>query len=174
MSTSRKHEERALDSSETELVAKSRYPELKQLDDKELKSVLQLVRDRREKARTETQRRRREMRGKAAAKGATPSTTNDGNRMKLEVLAAAVSRLNAERTRRERMAAQVSQAELSRKVLNLKRENDSDEAGPTNSRHAHEGLRKIASERRASLVRPMERGRQRKAAAVSQAKRDAR
>jgi hypothetical protein len=174
MSKSRNQEARALDSTEGELVEKSHYPDLKQLEDQDLKSLLQLVRERRDKARTEAQRRRREMRGKIAAKGATLSSSDEGNRTKLEVLAAAVRRLNAERSRRERMAAQLSQAELSSKALKMKQDGDNEEGRPTNTRHAHEGMRKVASERRLSLSRPMERGRLRKAAAVAQAKRDAR
>ncbi|PZO75224.1 MAG: hypothetical protein DI629_17355 [Mesorhizobium amorphae] len=172
MSSSRKHEERALDNAEQDLVAKSRHPDLQGLEDKELASLLKLIRERREKARGEKQRRVREMRGKAAPKGAEPATSADGNKLKLEVLANAVRRLNAERTRRDRMAARVSQAALSRKALRLKAEADENEETPANSRHAHEGMRKIASERRKSLIRPMERGRLRKASAVAQAKRD--
>ncbi|MBP0438121.1 hypothetical protein [Tianweitania sediminis] len=174
MSINRSQEERALDKSEMEMVAKSHHPQLQDLEDKELASLLKLVRERRDKARTEMQRRRREMRGKAAPKGATPSASAEGNKTKLEVLSTAVRRLNGERSRRDRMASQVSQAELSRNALKLKQEAGDNDEVPFNTRHAHQGMRKIAAERRNSLVRPMERGRLRKAAAVAQAKRDSR
>ncbi len=172
MSISRRQEARALDKSEQDLVSNTRHPALQDLGDKELSDLIKLVRERRDKARTEMQRRKREIRGKAAPKGAEASTSAVGNKTKLEVLAAAVRRLNAERSRRERMAAQLSQAELSRRALALK--HASEEDLPMNTRHAHKGMRNVASDRRENLIRPMELGRQRKAAAVAQAKRDSR
>lgn len=169
MAVNRKQQERALDKGELEMVEKSRHPELQQLDDKELSSLLKLLRERRDRAQTETQRRRREMRGKAEPKGASASKSAEGNTAKLEVLSTAVRRLNAERSRRERMASQV---ELSRAALKLKQDAGSGHAAPANTRHAHQGMRKIASQRREDLVRPMELGRLRKAGSVAQAKRD--
>ncbi|MEQ1942438.1 hypothetical protein ABMA32_08455 [Mesorhizobium sp. VNQ89] len=169
MAVNRKQQERALDKGEMEMVAKSRHPELQQLDDKELASLLKLLRERRDRAQTETKRRKREMRGKVDPKGAAASKSAEGNKTKLEVLSTAVRRLNAERTRRERMASQV---ELSRAALKLKQKAESGHEAPANTRHAHQGMRKIASQRRENLVRPMELGRLRKAGAVAQAKRD--
>ncbi len=169
MAVNRKQQERALDKSEMEMVAKSHHPELQQLDDKELSSLLKLLRERRDRAQTETKRRKREMRGKAEPKGAAASKSAEGNKAKLEVLSTAVRRLNTERTRRERMASQV---ELSRAALKLKQAADKAHEAPPNTRHAHQGMRKIASQRREDLVRPMELGRLRKAGAVAQAKRD--
>ncbi len=173
MSISRRQEDRALDKAEQELVARTHHPALQDLADKELSSLTKLVRERRDKARGEVQRRKREIRGKAAPKGAEAATSAVGNKVKLEVLATAVRRLNAERSRRERMASQVKQVEFSRRALKLKQAAP-DEDAPANTRHAHQGMRKAASTRRDSLVRPMERGRLRKAAAVAQAKRDSR
>lgn len=172
MSTNRKLEERALDKNEMELVAKSHHPELQEIDDRELGSTLKLVRERRDRAKTEAQRRKREIRGKAEPKGASPSTRADGNKTKLDVLAAAVKRLNAERSRRRRMTARISQTELSRAALQLKQTSAADANAAPNTRHAHKGMRKIASTRRENLIRPMELGRLRKAASVAQAKRD--
>ncbi|MCO6389172.1 hypothetical protein [Aliihoeflea sp. 40Bstr573] len=168
MSISRRDEERALSKDEREIVAKTRHPALQDLDDKELSATIKLLRERRDKASGEVQRRRREMRGKAAPKGAEPAGSASGNKAKLEVLATAMRRLNAERTRREEMGSQV---ELAKKALELKRQSSGDDS-PANTRHARKGMRKAASERRQNLVRPMELGRQRKAGAVAQAKRD--
>lgn len=173
MSISRRQEDRALDKAEQELVANTHHPALQDLADKELSSLTKLVRERRDKARDDVQRRKREIRGKAAPKGTSAATSATGNKIKLEVLAAAVKRLNTERSRRERMAAQLSQAELSRRALTLKQAS-TDEDTPANTRHAHKGMREVASTRPKNLVRPMELGRQRKAAAVAQAKRDSR
>ncbi|MCO6391319.1 hypothetical protein GTW25_09795 [Aliihoeflea aestuarii] len=170
MSISRRDEERALTRDEREIVTKTHHPALQELDDKELSSVIKLLRERRDKASGEVQRRKREMRGKAAPKGNEAATSASGNKLKLEVLATAMRRLNAERTRREEMGSQI---ELARRALTLKQASDAKDA-PKNTRHARKGMRKAASERRQNLVRPMETGRQRKAGAVAQAKRDSR
>lgn len=170
MSISRRDEERALSKDEREIVARTRHPALQDLDDKDLAATIKLLRERRDKASGEVQRRKREMRGKAAPKGTEAATSASGNKAKLEVLAAAMRRLNAERTRREEMGSQV---ELARKALELKQQSAGEDDAPANTRHAHKGMRKAASERRQNLVRPMELGRQRKAGAVAQAKRDA-
>ena len=100
MAISRKEEARALDADERELVEKSHHPAVGSVPDKELSDLLKLVRGRREKAKTRAQQHRREMRGKAEPKGATPSSTDLGSKQKLAVLAMAVRRLNSEVTRR--------------------------------------------------------------------------
>lgn len=174
MSINRKNEDRALDKAEQELVTKTHHPELQSLEDKELANLIKLVRERRDKARGEVQRRKREMRGKAEPKRTSAATSAIGNKIKLEVLATALKRLNAERSRRERMASQLSQFELSRRALKNRKSREDNTPSPPNTRHAHKGMRNIASKRRENLIRPMELGRQRKAAAVAQAKRDSR
>lgn len=174
MSINRKKEDRALDKAEQELVTKTHHPELQSLEDKELANLVKLVRERRDKARGEVQRRKREMRGKAEPKGTSAATSAIGNKIKLEVLATALKRLNAERSRRERMASQLSQLELSRRAFKDKKSREDNAPSHPNTRRAHEGMRNIASKRRENLIRPMELGRQRKAAAVAQAKRDSR
>ncbi|MGD9920939.1 MAG: hypothetical protein AB7V13_05775 [Pseudorhodoplanes sp.] len=175
MSITRKQEVRALDTEERELVEKSHHPALQELSDQELSQLVKLVRERRDRAKTQANQRRREIRGKAAPKGATPSTSDDGSKTKLAVLAMAVRRLNSEVERRRRMTAAVAQVDTARKALAMKRasEQDGSEAA-FNSRQAHHGMRNIVSRKRQKLVQPMERGRLRKAAAVAQARRDSR
>ncbi len=102
MAVTRKDEARALDSDERELVERSHHPALQELPDSELSKLVKLVRDRRDKAKSQAQQRRREMRGKAAPKGAEPSRDDAGSRLKLSVLAMAVRRLNTEAGRRRR------------------------------------------------------------------------
>jgi hypothetical protein len=143
------------------------------LPDEELAKLVKLVRERRDKARTQAHQRRREMRGKSPAQGAKPATSDEGSKLKLAVLAMAMRRLNREQERRRRMAARTSLVESVRRALALKQAARS-EGPPFNSRHAHEGMRNKASRKREDLVRPMELGRQRKAASVAQAKRDSR
>lgn len=173
MAISRREEERALDADEKELVGKSHHPEVQELSDAELADLVKLLRTRRDKARDVAHQRRREIRGKGAPRGATPSSGDAGSRTKLAVLAMAMRRLNAEAERRRQMTAQVSQAELARNALKLK-QGAGDEGPAFNSRTAHKGMRSIQNEKARSLVRPMELGRQRKAAQKAQAKRDAR
>jgi hypothetical protein len=101
LAISRKEEKRALDAEEFELVDRTHHPQVADLSDTELRDLIKLVRDRRDRAKDMASRRRREMRGKAAPRGAEASKADDGSRLKTEVLAMAVRRLNAERSRRE-------------------------------------------------------------------------
>lgn len=98
MGTARKEEERALDKDERELVARTRQPAIGKLSDTALRDLLRLVRDRRDKAKTQSYEHRREMRGRAVT--ASPQTEGLGSRRKVAVLASAVRRLNDEADRR--------------------------------------------------------------------------
>jgi hypothetical protein len=173
MAVSRKQEERALNEDEWQLVQKSHHPAVQELPDAELLGLIKSVRERRDRAQTEAHRKRREMRGKAAAKGAQPASKDRGTRAKLEVLAMSMRRLNGEHERRRRLAARIDLAENARNAL-ARKQTTPKRGADFNARHAHEGMRAVESRKRKDLVRPMERGRQRKAAAVAQAKRDAR
>lgn len=174
MAISQKVEARALSADERELVEKSHHPMLQEIPDAELASLVKLVRERRDKAQAQANRRRREMRGKGAPKGATASAVDDGSRLKFAVLASTVRRLNSEVERRRRLAARAELADNARKALMMKRAAAADRGPDFNRRHAREGMRNIANRRAESLVNPMERGRQRKGGAVAQARRDAR
>ena len=172
MAISVKDEARALNDAERELVEKSHHPLVQELSDDDLLNLAKLIRGHREKARTQAYQRRREMRGKSAPKGASASTSDSGSRLKVEVLAMAMRRLNSEIDRRSRLAAAATLVENAQRALELKQAKQA--GAPANSRHARQGMRNVASTRRQDLVRPMELGRQRKAAAVAQAKRDGR
>ncbi|MEW6629812.1 MAG: hypothetical protein AB1440_02985 [Pseudomonadota bacterium] len=173
MAISRREEARALSVDEHDLVQKSHHPAVQELSDTDLAGLVKLLRERRDKAQTEAHRRRREIRGKGAPKGAAPSRADAGSQTKLAVLSMAMRRLNGEAERRRQLAASLSLIENARKALDMKEGASAD--GPTfNSRTAHKGMRALANQRTQSLVRPMELGRQRKAGKVAQAKRDAR
>jgi hypothetical protein len=172
MAMNKKEEARALSADELELVAKSYHPQVQALSDEELHALVKLMRDRRDKAQTLANRRRREMRGKAPAHGAAPSAADEGSRLKVAVLATAMRRLNAEVDRREKMAAGLALVENAKKALALKQA--AGHAAPHNTRHAHEGMRERANLRVNDLRRPRELGRQRRAGMVAQAKRDGR
>ncbi|TPJ41162.1 hypothetical protein FJ434_12735 [Mesorhizobium sp. B2-5-13] len=172
MAISRREEARALSADEHEMVEKSHHPVVQELSDTDLSGLVKLLRERRDKAQAEAHRRRREIRGKGAPKGAAPSKADGGSQVKLAVLAMAMRRLNGEAERRRQLAARISLVDNARKALALKQKAPD---GPAhNSRTAHKGMRAVANQKVPSLVRPAELGRQRKAAKVAQAKRDAR
>ncbi|RWP47837.1 hypothetical protein [Mesorhizobium sp.] len=173
MAISRKEEARALSADEHALVEKSHHPAVQDLADAELGGLVKLLRERRDKAQNEAHRRRREIRGKGAPKGAAASKADGGSRLKLEVLAMAMRRLNGEAERRRQLAARVSLVDNARKALSMKQGAAAD-VPEFNTRTAHKGMRAVVNQRAPNLVRPMELGRQRKAAKVAQAKRDAR
>jgi len=172
MSITQKDEARALDADERKLLEGTHHPAVQEVSDAELDRLIGLVRERRDRARDLAKQKRREIRGKGEPRGASPAARDEGSRLKEAILASAVRRLNAERERRRRMANQVSLAENARKALAMKQASAS--SPNPNTRHAHRGMKLAASEKRENLMRPMERGRQRKAAARSQAARDAR
>jgi len=174
MAITKKQEARALSSDEQDLVEKSHHPAVQELSDEELRNLVKLVRERRNRARTEASRRRREMRGKAAPKGAAASRAEEGSKLKLAVLAMSMRRLNSEIERRRKMTARLSLVENAQKALELKTEAAQSRVVPLNTRHAHEGMRNKPNKRSQNLIRPMELGRLRQAAKVAQAKRDSR
>lgn len=174
MAISRKQEERLLTTDEWQLVQRTHHPALQDLSDADLSDISKKVRERRNRAQTEAHRQRREIRGKADPKGTKAATKDTGSRAKLEVLAMSMRRLNSESARRLRMQGKVQMIENMQAALERKKKSKIEKDASYNTRHAHAGMHAIENARRQSLVRPMERGRLRKAAAVSQAKRDAR
>lgn len=174
MAISRKQEERALNAEEWKLVQSSHHPAVQELSDAELRELLKTVRERRDRAQSEVHRKRREMRGKSAPKGTQPATMDEGTRAKLGVLAMSMRRLNGEHERRRRLAARIDLVKNARQALALKKGSKAEHPADFNTRRAHSGMHAVESTKAKSLIRPMERGRQRKAAAVAQAKRDAR
>ena len=175
MAMTQKEEARALSADERGLVGKSHHPALQETSDQDLSDLVKLMRERRDKAKTQAYQRRREMRGKAVPKGTSPSNADEGSNLKVAVLSTAMRRLNKEVERRRRMVASTSLIVTAKRALAMKQASDSNSGGaPLNSRQAHEGMRNLANKRKDSLIRPMERGRLRKAASVAQAKRDAR
>ena len=173
MPKSPKQEARALSADERELVAKSRPPALQSLTDTQLATLLKRTRERRNRARTVADRQRRELRGKARARGAMPSKADEGSRLKLSVLTTALERLDAETQRRRRVKAKTSLVATARKALALKQK-----AGrapsPSASRSASTGTRGKARITVKDHVPRSTRGRVRKQVARAQAKRDAR
>ncbi|SCB33359.1 hypothetical protein [Rhizobium multihospitium] len=172
MAITRKEEERALSAEEREVVTQTRHPEVQALPDDALNKLLRRLRDMRDRAKSQANQQRREMRGKSDPKGAAPKSSDAGSRLKASVLALSLKRLNAEIQRRASMSKNHSLVENARHALELKLQAQKNNI-PYNTRHANQGMRDIPDKKVISLVRPAERGRLRKAAAVAQARRDA-
>jgi hypothetical protein len=145
---------------------------MKSLTDSDLANLVKLTRARRDRARTVAQRQRREIRGKAAARGAAPVKADEGSRLKLSVLSTALERLTAEADRRRRASAKKSLVASAKKALAAKKA--AKPAAPPSGASANKGLRGKARITVENHVPKSTRGRVRKQVARAQAKRDAR
>jgi len=175
MAMTPKQEARALSVEERALVEKSRPPALRALTDKQLATLLKRMRVGRDKARTVSERQRRELRGKATARGAKPVRDDAGSKLKLSVLSAALRRLDTETARRERVKAKAALVESARKALALKQK--AGRAAPTPRPVARAGRSGPRGKARVVVedhVPRSTRGRVRKQTAKVQAKRDSR
>lgn len=175
MAMTPKQEARALSVDEREFVEKSRPPALRVLTDKQLATLLKRMRAGRDKARTVSERQRREMRGKATARGAKPVQDDEGSTLKLSILSAALRRLETETTRRDRVMAKAALVESARKALALKQKAGgvapTPKAGARAEASGARGKARIVVE---NHVPRSTRGRVRKQMAKVQAKRDSR
>ena len=170
MSTARRNEERLLSADERELVERSHHPALAALSDSELADLAKLLRERRDRAGDIARRQRREMRGKARARGAQPAADDTGTRLKAGVLAQAMKRLNAEAARRKRKSAHAEMADGMRRALAMKQA----AARPKrpSSRTAGKGMKSNPSARREQIADPREAGRVSQFVKNAQARRD--
>ena len=171
MALTRKDEARALDAEEHGLVEKSHHPEVQELSDSELNDLLKLIRERRDRAQRLARQRRREMRGKAAPRGATPAAADQGSKLKLEVLATAVRRLNSERDRRQRQGAREDLQANAERALAMRRAAAAKRHHPI-GRTASRGMASNPSSKREQITDPREVGRVSQSIKRSQAKRD--
>jgi hypothetical protein len=171
MSISRREEARALDAEEQALVARTHHPAVQALSDADLAALVRLVRERRDRAQTMARQRRREIRGKAAPRGAAAATGEHGSHTKAEVLAQAMRRLNGETERRRRLAATAAMVASQQRALEMVQAIRQPHAG-FNSRTAHEGMRKIVNASTRRLGSAREAGRVSQFVRDAQARRD--
>ncbi|ACK50285.1 conserved hypothetical protein [Methylocella silvestris BL2] len=136
-----RYERQVLSVDEVALVASTHHPALGALSDEELAKLRTLVRERRDRARDIAARQRREMRGKAAAKGARPAADDTGSRGKRDLLAAAMKRINGETTRREGKAAREAMKDSAQRALALRSRREAESARRPATRTAGEGMR---------------------------------
>jgi hypothetical protein len=140
MARSIKQERRLLGADEATLVEKTHHPALALLPDRDLAELRKLVRERRDRAQDIAARQRREVRGKAAPKGARAATDDSGTREKRDVLAAAMQRLNKEVARRQAKAARQDLIDGAKRALELRRVAETNAARPSPGRTANEGI----------------------------------
>ncbi len=115
MSVQRDVEARLLTEQERADVEATHYPRILELSRQELAAVTRRLREQRDRAQAIGRQQRREMRGKADARGSSPARDNLGTVQKAQVLAQAVKRANSELARHDAPEpASPTQAELTR------------------------------------------------------------
>jgi hypothetical protein len=134
-------------------------------------ALLGRLRDQRDRAQTISRHQRREMRGKADARGASPSRDNSGTTLKAQALAQAVKRVNKEIARHDEPPELPTSAELVRKAFDMRqaaRATQHPNVGWTPGR----GMKSKPSARPTVHTDPREIGRVSQSIKVAQAKRD--
>ena len=121
MSINISDEKRILTEAEFDMVARTHHPEINELDRAQLAEAAKRLRTYRDKARDVANRQRREMRGKAEARGARPASDNSGTQRKRRVFASALKRVNRELARFAAAERKPNQADFARRALELKR-----------------------------------------------------
>ncbi|WP_294641504.1 hypothetical protein [uncultured Aureimonas sp.] len=156
MAAGRSLERRVLDKDELDLVAKTHHPAIRELEEAVLDTLTRRLRERRDRAQAIANRRRG-----AARRGQGPAEPkNSGMRQKAGLLAAALARVNKERTRREHERASDALQANARRALKLKRADAWRSARrPGAGRTARDGMTPLESGRARRIGSPMEAGR---------------
>jgi hypothetical protein len=162
-------EDRLLSVAEREMVAQTTLPVVAALSKEELQALGKRLREARDRARRIGRQQKREIRGKAAPRGATPARENAGTEAKAEVLVTALKRV----TQALRKLTAPTQAELTRKAVATKRAAATTQH-PTSGRTVVKGMQPKVSSRPTVKSDPREIGRVSQAGKVAQAKRDRR
>ena len=117
-------EKRMLTEAEFEAVERTHYPAICDLAKDDLADAARRLRDYRDKARDTARRQRREIRGKAAPRGAKPARDDTGTAIKAQIFTGALRRVNKELRRFEHAESRPGdQGEAARRALDLKRAN---------------------------------------------------
>ncbi|MEP6828416.1 MAG: hypothetical protein ABJA10_10115 [Aestuariivirga sp.] len=158
-----------LNATEEDVMNATLHPAIGQLSDGQLKILGRRLRQAHIKSRDISNQQKREMRGKAEARGAMPARDNPGSVAKTQLLRDALTRVQFEVDRR---MAKPSQAELSHHAVELKLNNEAPKhpgAGPPTSH----GMKAINREKPFKIGPPKsEVGRVTQAGKVAQARRD--
>jgi hypothetical protein len=173
MSVPCKLERSLLSHEEYETVRLTHHPAVYDVEVAELEAMRPRLRKMRDKERTLGRQKRREGRGKAAARGASfPGTAEHASQRK-QVFAAALKRLNRELGRLHNLATRTAHVEAARKALALHRAANFVTRPPAEA-SANEGMVPKASTRRRRIIAGAKIGRVSQATKVAEAVRDAR
>jgi hypothetical protein len=164
-------EKRMLTGTEFEVVERTHYPQISELAKGDLDQTARLLRDYRNKARDVARQQRREMRGKAAPRGAQPARDNTGTAMKRRIFSDALQRVNSERTRIEKAARRESQSDIMQRALEMKRANRT-RHHPSAGRTTDQGMQPVPNQTAPGITDPREVGRVSQFVKAGQARRD--
>ena len=173
MTISAKSEQSLLTHDEREVVRVTHHPAILELAAKDLKAQQIRLRQLHDKERTMAWQKRREVRGKADARGGSFPGTAERSLLRKQVFAGAVQRLNKEISRVERLSARSTTAAGARRALALRKAGESvhhPKAGAT----AHKGMQSNASTATRTKVNPAKVGSISQATKKAQATRDKR
>lgn len=143
-------ERRLLTADELETVERTHLPQLWELADGELSPLLSRLRSMTSKWNDEARRQRREMRGKAPARGTRPAGDNRNSVNKAQIFTAAQRRVKKEINRRAEAEARARTAAAAQRALALKAAAEG-EAIPDSGRSPRRGMRANPSARRAGF-----------------------
>jgi hypothetical protein len=173
MSVPCKFERSLLSHEEYETIRLTHHRAIYEVEVAELEAMRPRLRKMRDKERTLGRQKRREVRGKAEARGTSfPGTTEHASERK-QVFAAALKRVNTELSRLHNLAARTAHVEATRKALALHRAANFMTSPPAGA-IASEGMVPKASKRRRKIITGAKVGQVSQATKVAQAVRDAR
>ena len=171
MSTSSKSERSLLSHDEYEVVRTTHHPAIYELDMDGLSAARTRLRAMHEKERSLAHQKRREVRGKAAARGASFPGTAERPQQRKQVFAAALKRINREVSRIGYLEARAALTLSAQRALAMRRASDAVHH-PAPGETAHEGMQPRPSKRARTKVNPAKVGRVSQATRVAQARRD--
>ena len=173
MSVSCKFERSLLNHEEDETIRVTHHPAIYEHDVEGLRALRVRLRQMRDKERTLTRQKQREVRGKAEPRGGSFPGTADQPLHRKQVFAAALKRVNKELGRIHKLEARTANIEAARRALALRRAAQF-VPYPAGGNTAQEGMRPIPSNRRRAKIPGGKIGRVSQATKVAQAARDAR
>lgn len=121
MSIPCKSERSLLSHEELETIRATHHPAIYDLADKDLQALKVRLREQRSKARTLARQKRREVRGKADARGKSFPGTAEHPLKRKQIFAAAIKRVNKELDRQRKLSARATHVEAARRALALHR-----------------------------------------------------
>jgi len=173
MSVPCKFERSLLSHDEYEAVRLTHHPVIYDLDGTQLRATQLRLRTMRDKERTLARQKRREMRGKAEARGGSFPGTAERPSQRKQVFASALKRINKEISRLRKIDAHVAHVEAAHRALAQLRAAKFIHH-PATGDTAREGMQALPSSRRRTKMPPAKIGSISQATKNAQARRDAR